>query len=111
MEWQQPTRLEPGMTLGVVAPSSQPLEWSRVQRGLQVLERLGFRLELAAHVRDTYGYPAGRDGDRAADLIEMLESLDVDGVICAGGGYGAMRTALAVDRARLRALVHSEARW
>ncbi len=104
MEWQQPTCLEAGMTLGVVAPSSQPSEWSRVQRGLQVLERLGFRLELAAHVRETYGYLAGSDGDRAADLLEMLERPDIDGVICASGGYGAMRTALAVDRARLRAL-------
>ncbi len=104
MECQQPTCLEAGMTLGVVAPSSQPLEWSRVQRGMQVLERLGFRLERAAHVHDAYGYLAGRDGDRAADLLEMLERPDIDGVICAGGGYGAMRTALAVDRARLRAL-------
>lgn len=104
MVWQQPARLEPGMTLGVIAPSSQTLEWSRVTRGLQMLERLGFRIELAPHVRQTYGYLAGADRERADDLVEMLERPDIDGVICAAGGYGAMRTALAVDLDRLRGL-------
>lgn len=104
LEWQRPPRLEPGMTLGVIAPSSPTLEWSRVKRGLQVLERLGFRYELAPHVRNVYGYLAGSDQARAADFVEMLERPDIDGVICAAGGYGALRTALAVDMTRLHAL-------
>jgi muramoyltetrapeptide carboxypeptidase len=100
---QPPPRLTPGMTLGVIAPSSQTLEWSRVKRGLARLEELGFRHVLAPHARQTYGYLAGQDRDRAADLVEMLERQDMDGVICTSGGYGALRTALAVDRERLRA--------
>jgi muramoyltetrapeptide carboxypeptidase len=90
------------MTLGVVAPSSQVLEWSRVKRGLQIFEQLGFRIELATHVRQTYGYLAGSDRERASDLVSMLVRPDIDGVICAGGGYGAMRTALAMNLDDLR---------
>lgn len=100
---RQPPRLRPGMTLGVVAPSSQVLERSTVGRGVAALERLGFRVVFGAHARDRYGYLAGRDADRADDLLTMFERDDVDGVICARGGYGASRTALPLlaDRARL----------
>jgi muramoyltetrapeptide carboxypeptidase len=100
----RPPRLRPGMTLGVVAPSGPVLERSRIGRGVAALERLGFRVELAPHARDDYGYLAGRDADRADDLLAMLERDDVDGVLCLRGGYGALRTALALDRDRLRRL-------
>ncbi|HEX5502195.1 MAG TPA: LD-carboxypeptidase [Thermomicrobiales bacterium] len=101
---RRPPRLQPGMTLGVVAPSGPVLERSVLHRGVAALEGLGFRVELAPHVRDVYGYLAGRDADRAADLLAMLERDDVDAVICLRGGYGAIRTVMALDRDRLRAL-------
>lgn len=105
---QKVARLRPGMTLGVVAPSSQVLEWSTIGRATAALEAEGFRLVFAAHARETRGYLAGADGDRADDLLAMLERDDIDGVICLRGGYGAIRTANALREparlARLRAL-------
>src|SRR5690349_13479848 len=102
MPRQKPPRLRPGMTLGVVAPSSQILERSTTNRGVHELERLGFRVVFGAHARETYGYLAGHDAGRAGDLLTLLERDDVDAVICLRGGYGALRTALALDRERLR---------
>lgn len=101
---QKPPRLQAGMTLGVVAPSSPVLERSTVARGVAALERLGLRVVFGAHARDSYGHLAGRDADRAADLLAMLERDDVDAVICLRGGSGAIRTALAIDGDRLRRL-------
>jgi len=92
------------MTLGVVAPSSPVRERSHIYRGVAHLEGLGFTVVFGPHARDSYGYLAGRDQDRAADLLDLLERDDVDGVICVRGGYGAVRTALALDRDRLRGL-------
>jgi muramoyltetrapeptide carboxypeptidase len=92
------------MTLGIVAPSSPTLERSQIARGVRHLEQMGFRVELAPHVRDFYGYLAGSDEDRAADLLAMLERDDIDAIICMRGGYGALRTAMALDRERLRKL-------
>lgn len=93
-----PPRLQPGMTLGVVAPSSPVLERAQFERGIAGLEHLGFRVVLAPHARDTYGYLAGHDRDRADDLLSTLLRDDIDGVICLRGGYGANRTANAIDR-------------
>lgn len=92
------------MTLGVVAPSSPVRERSHIYRGVARLERLGFTVIFGPHARDRYGYLAGQDQDRAADLLDMLARDDIDGVICLRGGYGAMRTALALDQTRLRQL-------
>lgn len=101
---RKPPRLAPGMTLGVVAPSSPVLERSTVNRGVATLERLGFRVVFGAHAGENYGNLAGRDADRADDLLTMLERDDVDGVICLRGGYGAIRLANALDLPRLRRL-------
>jgi muramoyltetrapeptide carboxypeptidase len=91
------------MTLGVVAPSSPVLENADVNRGVAGLERLGFKLAFGAHARDSRGYLAGRDADRADDLLEMLERDDIDAVICLRGGYGAARTLNALNTPERRA--------
>jgi muramoyltetrapeptide carboxypeptidase len=95
---QKPPRLQAGMTLGVVAPSSQVFERSDTQRGVGALERLGFNVVFAPHARDRYGYLAGSDRDRADDLLSMFFRDDVDAVLCLRGGVGAIRTANALDR-------------
>lgn len=97
MAGQKPPRLQEGMTLGVVAPSSPVLENADVNRGVAGLERLGFKLAFGAHARDSRGYLAGLDTDRADDLLEMLERDDIDAVICLRGGYGAGRTLNALN--------------
>src|SRR5688500_7789728 len=109
-ELRKPPRLQPGMTLGVVAPSSQVLERSTISRATAAMADLGFKLAFADHARDSRGYLAGQDADRADDLLTMLERDDIDGVICLRGGYGAIRTANALNaparRERLRALAN-----
>lgn len=101
---RKPPRLARGMTVGVCAPSGPVFNRSDVDRAVAAIERLGFRVVLAPHARDGYGYLAGSDADRAADLHEMLERPDVDAIICLRGGYGAIRTAAALDLPRLRRL-------
>jgi len=96
-ERQKPPRLQAGMTLGVVAPSSQIFERSVIHRGVAALEKLGFNVVFAPHARDQYGYLGGSDRDRADDLLSMFFRDDVDAVICMRGGVGANRTANALD--------------
>jgi muramoyltetrapeptide carboxypeptidase len=107
---KKPPQLRPGMTLGVVAPSGQVLERSRVNRATAAMENLGFKLDFADHAHDSRGYLAGEDADRADDLLTMLERDDIDGMICLRGGYGAIRTVNALNnlpgRERLRALAN-----
>jgi len=103
-ERRRPGRLGAGATVAVVAPSGPAVDEDRVRRGAAVLEGLGLRMVLGAHARDAAGYLAGADQDRAADLLDALERPDVDAVIALRGGYGALRTVLALDPGRLSAL-------
>lgn len=103
-ERRRPRRLRAGATVAVVAPSGPAADGDRVRRGAEVLEGLGFRVVFGAHARDATGYLAGTDEDRAADLLDALERPDVDALIALRGGYGAMRTVLALDPGRLTGL-------
>lgn len=100
----RPRRLSPGMTIGVVAPSGPVRDRAKLWQGIARLEQMGFRVVLGTHVFDSYGYLAGPDQARAADLASMLERDDVDAVMCVRGGYGAARTVRALDIERLRRL-------
>lgn len=102
---RKPPRLRTGMTLGIIAPSSAVLERADVARGVAALARLGFATLFSEHAHDSRGYLAGRDEDRADDLLTMLERDDIDAIICLRGGYGAGRTLNALrDPARLARL-------
>jgi muramoyltetrapeptide carboxypeptidase len=54
-------------------------------------------------VHDTYGYLAGTDIARAADINEMFDRDDIDAIICSRGGYGAMRLLPLLDYQCIRA--------
>lgn len=68
---QKPPRLREGMMIGIVAPSSPVAESADVARAIAGLERLGFRTVMGDHARDSRGYLAGTDADRAEDLLTM----------------------------------------
>jgi muramoyltetrapeptide carboxypeptidase len=95
-----PRALPPGGTLGIVAPSG-PVDRVRVEAGLAWYEARGFRVSLAPHLWDRRGFLAGDDRDRARDLEAFLLDPRVDAVLCARGGYGALRVLPWVDWARV----------
>lgn len=82
-----------GGTLRIVAPCGVVTP-EQIREPMGLLERAGYRLELGTslHSRDERApYLAGTDADRAADLVAALRDPSVDAVVCARGGYGAMR--------------------
>jgi muramoyltetrapeptide carboxypeptidase len=56
---------------------------------------------LGAHVAARYGYLAGSDAERLADLNAALADPDIDAIWCMRGGYGLTRILDAVDTAAL----------
>ncbi len=87
---RKPQGLQPGDTIGVVAPAS-PMRPDRLQAGIDYLRRQGFRVVLGGHVRNQRGYLAGSDGERAEDLMRMFSDPEVKAIIAARGGYGTQR--------------------
>lgn len=96
-----PKRLQPGDTIGIVAPSSPPNQES-LERSYAFLEKLGLKWKLGRHVKDVNGYLAGTDDDRLADIEAMFADPDIDGIFCAGGGYGSARYAERLDYQLIR---------
>lgn len=84
-----PRALAPGDTVAVVAPAS-PFDRDELFRGLAWL-RIRYRLRLTRSVLARAGYLAGDDATRAADLARAMIDPEVRAIVCARGGYGAMR--------------------
>ena len=80
----------PGDTIGVVAPSSALAE-DTLEQGLAILHGLGYHTKLGLSVGAHWGYLAGTDAARAADIRAAFADNEVDGIICLRGGYGATR--------------------
>nr|WP_202122605.1 LD-carboxypeptidase [Streptomyces sp. BA2] len=101
----RPARLTPGARVAVVAPSG-PLPEERLQTGLDILRGWDLEPVVMPHVLDVdgqFGYLAGTDADRARDLQEAWCDPSVSGVLCARGGYGALRMVELLDWAAMRA--------
>lgn len=82
------TRLRPGDTIGVVAPSAPgPARFPhRLERGVAFLESLGYSVTVAPHVYGQRGHVAGTPEERAEDIMEMFRALEVRAIIAAIGG-------------------------
>lgn len=89
-------RLRPGDTIGIVAPSG-PVPAEALEKGVARLHGWGFRTLVGESVLARRGYLAGTDAQRAADFNAMWANSDVAGIICARGGYGAMRMLRQID--------------
>ncbi|TDL33110.1 LD-carboxypeptidase [Jeotgalibacillus sp. S-D1] len=91
-----PKRLKRGDTVGVIAPASPP-NIQNLEKSYSFLTQLGLKVRLGNYVHKVNGYLAGSDEERLEDLHAMFEDPSVDGIICAGGGYGTARIASKID--------------
>ncbi len=87
----KPRHLEAGDTIGIIAPASPPPDPKTVDRSVDALEQLGFKVRLSPNVRRRHGYLAGSDRDRAGDLMRMFGERRVSAILCLRGGYGTAR--------------------
>lgn len=88
----RPERLKAGDTLAVVAPSGPVTDRARWTEALAFLEGCGFRAKVYPSVLgEPHGYLAASDEQRLADLHAAFGDPDIAGILCAKGGYGALR--------------------
>jgi muramoyltetrapeptide carboxypeptidase len=84
-----PPPLRAGSVVAVVAPAS-PFDRQELFRGLAWLATR-YRLRIDARILARDGFLAGSDAARADVLAGAMLDPAVDGILCARGGYGAMR--------------------
>jgi muramoyltetrapeptide carboxypeptidase len=89
VEFRRPPSIGPGSLVAVVAPAG-PFDRAELFPGLAWL-RTRYRLRLSSSILTRTGYLAGDDARRAAELAGAMVDPAVDAILCARGGYGAMR--------------------
>jgi len=86
----KPARLKQGDTIALVTPGSYITEEEK-EESISSLYDLGFKVTYSDRLMQKNGYFSATDEERAADLNEMFERKDVQGIMCARGGYGCAR--------------------
>ena len=94
--------VHPGDRVRLVSPASFPTrEW--LAESVAILEGWGLVVEVGDHALDEWGYMAGRDDERLADLNAAFRDPGVRAVITTRGGAGAYRIADGIDLEAVRA--------
>ncbi len=94
---RKPRPVLPGATIGVIAPASAPRAPEHLEAGLDQLRELGFNVVTGRTRYDPFGYLAGSDEERLAELNAMLVREDVDAIFCVRGGFGTLRLLSGID--------------
>ncbi|WP_448519286.1 S66 peptidase family protein [Rhodoflexus sp.] len=86
-----PASLQPGDTIGLISPSGSLYEEAPYLQAIHLLQSLGFRVRCGRYWQAKWGYLAGTDEQRLADLHAMFADPEVKAVIAFRGGWGAAR--------------------
>jgi muramoyltetrapeptide carboxypeptidase len=86
----KPARLKNGNTIALVTPGSYITEQEK-EESINNLKSLGFNVTYSDKLMQKNGYFSASDEERAADLNEMFKRKDIQGIMCARGGYGCAR--------------------
>jgi len=98
----KPPALQPGDTVGIVAPASN-IKRESLEAGCDALRKLGYKLFYLDSIFEKDLYFAGSAERRTDELNEMFARDDVRAIICARGGYGANYLLEKLDLDRIRA--------
>lgn len=92
----KPPRLRQGDTIGIVAPASH-FYLEKFNRGIAVLESMGFHTSVPERLFNKKGYFAGSDSERAEMVNRYFADTSIKAIMCARGGYGSIRILSLLD--------------
>lgn len=93
----KPPRLQPGDKVGLVRPASFSDEENRVENVEYTIRGMGLVPVRAANLDARFGYLAGTDRQRAADLNAMFADPEIKAVFALRGGWGSARLLSLLD--------------
>ena len=86
-----PPVIRRGDTVAVITPASALVDDEGYAIADENFKKLGLRLQWGQHVGNKYGYLAGKDEERLADLHAMFGNPEIKAIVCLRGGSGAAR--------------------
>ncbi|ANI89130.1 LD-carboxypeptidase [Arachidicoccus ginsenosidimutans] len=96
-----PPYLKKGDTIGVTSPSGY-FKTDEIIEAKTQIERWGFKAQFGKTIGLRSGTFGGSDEERAADFQAMLDDENIKAIMCARGGYGAVRVIDKIDFSNFR---------
>ena len=100
---RKPPRLRPGDTVGLVEPAGFTADSFDLALVIETVRAMGLVPRPAPHLLSRYGYLAGRDEERAGDMMAMFADPAVKAIFAVRGGWGCARILPHLDFDRIRA--------
>ena len=91
MSYILPKKLTKGDTIAVIAPSGPVLDKAPILRACSFFENCGYNIIFSKHVFEQDRYLSASDAARLEDIHWAFSNPKIDTIICARGGYGALR--------------------
>ena len=83
-------------TIGIIAPSGV-VDEEKLNRAVTFFKDQGLKVKLAKNILNKNRYLAGNDEDKIEELHKFFQDDDIDLIMCARGGYGAIRLVNKID--------------
>ena len=83
-------------TIGIIALSGE-VDKNKIELAVTNLENLGFNVKLSKNIFDKKRYLAGDDDAKLEALYDFVKDPDIDLIMFARGGYGAIRLVNKID--------------
>jgi muramoyltetrapeptide carboxypeptidase len=92
----KPKKLELGDTIGIIATSGE-VDIEKIHTAKKYFEGKGYKVKLSANIQKSDRYLAGSDSERLKDFHNAFLDDNIKAIICARGGYGALRLIKNID--------------
>jgi muramoyltetrapeptide carboxypeptidase len=93
----KPRKLKRGDTIGLISPGMRLPNPQKYDEIIAQVKELGYKVKVGDNARNQYGYLAGTDKERAADLNTMFADDSVDAILPFRGGWGCNRILHLID--------------
>lgn len=93
----KPKRLNKGDTIGIIALSSAVTDRKSLVKAKKYLENKGYKVVLSENIFDKNRYLAGSDEKKVQELHRFFQDKSINAILCARGGYGAIRLLDKID--------------
>jgi muramoyltetrapeptide carboxypeptidase len=87
----KPPRLKTGDTVGLICPAAPAYNREELKSIEESMQGLGLKITYGKNFWNRYGYLAGTDAERAADVNAMFADKSVTMILCVHGGWGCAR--------------------
>jgi muramoyltetrapeptide carboxypeptidase len=85
-----PPYLKKGDFVGITSPAGY-ISLEEIEPSVHLIENWGYRIRVGEAIGKRYFTFGGTDDERARDFQQMLDDKSIKAILCARGGYGAIR--------------------